>query len=138
MAFNPRVADGTLVKLMIGTVYYTVPGVTNPKFGGGGKKEIEYTAIDDTAAKYRGGKPDFGNFTFGLRYDPPESTHAALWSSYITPNSTDSFQLTMTDDGAATILANGYVQNMELGWQNDQMNSADVSVKLSGVPIVTP
>lgn len=138
MAYAAKATDGTVVSIYITSAYVPIPGVDSFALSGGGKVEIPTTALDDTAAKSVGGKPNFGTAQMTIFWDPGENTHARLYSSYITANSTDSLQVTMTDTGAATVTINGYVQNFEMQWNRDAPNQAVVTFKPSGLPTLTP
>jgi hypothetical protein len=132
MAYDAFVVDGSQLQYMSGTTAVNVPGVLTMGFSGGGKTEIEYTAISDTAAKFKGGKPNYGSFNFELAYDPTDAAHSHVLAQYGSAGSTDQWKILLTDQSTGTVSFNGSVMEFNLDLAKDSIGKASARVKLDG------
>lgn len=140
MAYDTFVCDGSKLQMKIAAAYVDIPGVTDPTFSGSSKAEIEYTAISDTAAKFKLGRMNYGNFSFGLAYDPADATgtHTGLKTAADTPGSETEFKLILSDVGATEITFTAGVQAFDLSLKNQDVGRVQVNTKLNGAWTLTP
>lgn len=140
MAYAASAVAGTLLKISTSspTSFSTIRGVEGFQGPTASKPDIDVTAIDDSAAQFVAGIPDYGNVTFDLFWDPAETTHQNLKTAFDTVGSTTYFQIVASDDGAAT----GEFQGEVKGWEHDFSKGAalkvKVTVKLSGSLVWIP
>ena len=138
MPYDAFVVDGSQVKVTISSTPTLIPGVRTAGFSGSTKPTIEYTAISDTAAKFKTGRPDFGSFNFTIAYDPADTTHQYLLTRYATAGTTDAWTITLSDAGAAAVTFNGSMQTFDLQLEGQQVGLVSCTVKLDGAITVTP
>lgn len=138
MPYSAFGVQGTALQVKISNAFVLVPGVEGLSGPTGTKQQIEVTAMNDTAAKFVAGLPDYGEVTFRLYWDPSDSTHQYLLSSYTTPNSTDDFKIVCSDAGAAEVAFSGQVTGWKWSFEKGQAATAEVTVKVSGNVTVTP
>lgn len=138
MPYSAFAVQGTQLQVKIGSAFTTVPGVEGLSGPTGSKQQIDVTAINDTAAKFVSGLPDYGEVSFRLFWDPSDNTHQHLLTSYQTPNSTDDFKLICSDAGAAEVQFSGQVTGWKWSFEKGQAATVEVTVKVSGNVTVTP
>jgi hypothetical protein len=138
MPYDAFVVDGTELKVTISATPTLIPGVQSFSGPSGSKPQIEYTAISDTAAKFKAGKPDYGSVQFQIAWDPADAAHQHLLSQFNTAGSTDAWTITCSDAGDASITFSGSVDGWEWSFDKDNVAMVDVSVRLSGAVTVTP
>jgi hypothetical protein len=138
MPYSAFAVQGSALAVKIVSTFTAIPGVEGLSGPTGTKQQIEVTAMNDTAAKFVSGLPDYGDVTFKLFWDPADTTHQKLLTSYQTANSTDEFQVTCSDVGAATVVFTGAVTGWKWDLQKGAAASVDVTVKVSGAVVVTP
>ncbi len=140
MAYTAFAVAGTLLQMSATSPvsYTTIRGVEGFQGPTASKPDIDVTAIDDTAAQFLAGIPDYGNVTFDLFWDPAESNHQTLKAAFDEVGSRTYFQIVASDSGAAVGLFVGEVK----GWEHDFSKGAAakvrVTVKLSGAITWTP
>ncbi len=140
MAYSAFSVAGTLLQMSASSPvsYTTIRGVEGFQGPTASKPDIDVTAIDDTAAQFLSGIPDYGNITFDLFWDPADSNHQALKTAFDTVGSRTYFNIVASDDGAAVGDCYGEVK----GWEHDFSKGAaakvKVTVKLSGKLTWTP
>ena len=138
MPYDAFVVDGSQLTVTISASATAVPGVTSLSFSGAQKNEVEYTAISDTAKKYKGGKPDYGSCTFDLAWDPADAVHQYLLARFNSAGSTDTWGLTCSDTGAAAIAFSGSLMEWNMSFEKDNIAKVSCRTKLSGAMSVTP
>jgi hypothetical protein len=138
MPYSAFSSQGTQLAVKISAAFTPVPGVEGLSGPTGTKQQIEVTALSDTAAKYVAGLPDYGDVTFNLFWDPADTTHQQLLTSYTTANSTNDFQITCSDAGAAIVAFTGQVTGWKWSFGKGAAGMVDVTVKVSGNVTVTP
>lgn len=138
MPYDAFVVDGSQLKVTIAASPTLIPGVMNLSFSGAQKTEIEHTAISDTAKKYKGGKPDYGNCTFDIAWDPADAAHQYLLTQFNSAGSTDAWTLTCSDTGAASVTFSGSLMEWNMSFEKDNVAKVGCRVKLSGGLTVTP
>lgn len=138
MPYSAFSTQGTNLAVKIAAAFTTIPGVEGLSGPTGTKQQIEVTALNDTAAKFVAGLPDYGDVTFTLYWDPADTTHQKLLTSYQTANSTDDFKITCSDAGAAEVAFTGQVTGWKWNLNKGAAASVEVTVKVSGNVTVTP
>jgi hypothetical protein len=138
MPYNAFSSQGTQLAVKIASTFTPIPGVEGLSGPTGTKQQIEVTALNDTAAKFVAGLPDYGEVTFTLYWDPSDTTQQKLLTSYQTANSTDDFKITCSDAGAADVAFSGQVTGWKWNLNKGAAASVDVTVKVSGNVVVTP
>lgn len=138
MPYQAWSTQGTQLKVKIGGTFVLIPGAEGISGPTGTKQQIEVTALNDTAAKFVTGLPDYGEITFNMFWDPSDTTHQHLLTSYNTPNSSDEFQIACADAGAAVVDFEGSVNGWKWNLQKNAGASVEVTVKINGAVLVTP
>jgi hypothetical protein len=134
MAYTAFAVAGTLLQMAGGSPssYSTIRGVEGFQGPTASKPDIDVTAIDDSAAQFLAGIPDYGQITFDLFWDPAEVNHQLLKDAFDIVGSVTYFKIVASDSGAAV----GYCQGEVKGWEHDFSKGAaakvKVTVKLSG------
>jgi len=138
MPYDPFVTDGTKLQVKISSTFSDIEGVEDLDGPGITKSQIEYTALSDTAKKFKGGKPDNGEVTFNLAWDPADTVHTHLLTSAQTAGSTDEFKIVCSDPGATEIAFSGNVSGWKHTFNKENVARIAVTIKLSGPFTVTP
>lgn len=138
MPYQAWSTQGTQLKVKIGETFVLIPGAEGISGPTGTKQQIEVTALNDTAAKYVTGLPDYGEITFNMFWDPADTTHQHLLTSYNTPNSKDEFEIVCADAGAAVVEFEGSINGWKWNLQKNAGASVEVTVKINGAVLVTP
>jgi hypothetical protein len=138
MPYSAFAAQGSQLAVKIAAAFVPIPGAEGISGPTGTKQQIEVTALNDTAAKFVAGLPDYGDVSFTLFWDPADTTHQKLLTSYQTPNSVDEFKLTCSDAGAAEVAFTGQVTGWKFSFNKGAAGTVEVTVKVSGNVTVTP
>jgi hypothetical protein len=138
MPYSAFAVQGTKLQIKVGSVFTDIPGVEGLSGPTGTKQQIDVTAINDTAAKFVAGLPDYGEVTFRLFWDPSDTTHQELLTAYNTANSSSEFQIVCSDAGAAVIAFAGQVTGWQWSFEKGQAATAEVTIKVSGNVTITP
>lgn len=139
MPYATSLTAGTVLKHKISSVFTAVPGVRSIGGSGSSKTKVDVTALSDTAKKYLGGFPDYGELNVELMWDPGDSVHQAILTAAQTSGTTSDIQITMTDAGAATVeYTGGYWDAPQFSWENETYNKLTLKYVPAGAPSVTP
>ncbi len=138
MPYSAFAVQGTALQVKIGAAFTTIPGVEGLSGPTGTKQQIEVTAMNDTAAKFVAGLPDYGEVSFRLFWDPADQTHQHLLTSYNTANATDDFKIVCSDAGQAEVAFSGQVTGWNMSLEKGQAATVEVTIKVSGNVTVTP
>lgn len=114
-----------------------ISGVYDVSVSPGSKVELDTTALKDTAAKFIGGQPDYGELTISYYHDPADTGQATVLS-HAGQTSNGTITITMTDGGAASLAYAGYLHGWAPAYPNKGINSCSVKFKISGAPTLTP
>lgn len=119
-----------------GVTYTTVADVTEI-----GVLDISADTIESTvhgsASGYRtfiGGLKDGGELKMSINYDP--AVHGAIFTAIGADGYTH--LITLVDAGAATVAFKGIVTGLSVGAPMDDKMTGEVTVKVTGVPVITP
>ena len=112
--------------------------------------QIDVTCLEDLDRRYQAGLGNPSAFTFGIQYDPADSSHAkiaALFNSRLTtdwaigysdgtaaPTVTDG-ELVLPTSRSFTLIE-GYVASFPLEFELNEVVRSEISVQVSG-PVVT-
>lgn len=136
MAITP--GQGTLLKATISASLTAIAQVTEIKGPGMERDSIETTNLTSTAKRFRAGLLDGGEITYTIQYDPADSTHAAIWTA-LGSGATEAWTLTLADAGGAVFAFNAFITKFEPdGMQTDENVTAELTLKLDGIPVLTP
>ena len=102
------------------------PGITT--------NAIDVSTRDALARKYVPGMYDAGEVTFSVVYDPDTATHAAIVAAQLAGTVLAGI-LTLGDSTPATITFSCFVTNFSLKAPMDDAMTADITLKVSGVPV---
>lgn len=138
MPYSAFATAGTDLQVKIASTFTSIPGAEGFDGPTGTKEQIEVTALKDTAKKYVAGMPDYGEITFNLFWDPADSTHQYLLTSYQTANKTEDFKIVASDAGAAEATFQGQVTGFKWSFQKGAACMVAVTIKVSGDVTVTP
>lgn len=95
------------------------------------------TTAHDTANGWRtyiGGVKDGGELKMSVNYDP--AIHGAIFD--LLGDDGIKHKVTLPDAGAAEIVFSGIVTGFSVGAPFDDKLSGEVTVKVTGVPVITP
>jgi hypothetical protein len=120
MAYSATAAKGTTFTWNA----VLVPGVTNITFGGT-KNMLDVTALADTSKVYKGDRPQYGECSFDLQWDPAQASHVSLYGDV--GGVSKAALITMANTDASTIGFSGWVKS----WQWTVPNGGAVTVKVS-------
>ena len=101
---------------------------------------IDVSTRDSLARKFLPGMYDAGEITFDIVYDPDTATHAATASGLVAlqaAGTVSSYVLTLMDTSPTIITFSGFVTKFDLKTPMDGAMTADVTVKISGIPVFT-
>lgn len=123
-----------------GTTLVNVGGVDSLSITAGQRQQIDTTALADTASRSVSGSPAPGQLTFSMFWDPGDTSHAYLLTSY---NSAavpkEKWQINCVDAGNATITFNGYMQEFgPLTFEKNGAAKASMTVAIDGTITITP
>lgn len=99
------------------------------------KADTIETTVHGSPGQWRtfiGGMKDGGELKMSINYDP--AVHGTIMTA-IGADSTH--ELTLTDAGAATVVFDGIITAFSVGAPMDDKLTAEVSIKVSGQPVVT-
>ena len=99
---------------------------------------IDASTRDSRARKFVPGMYDAGEVAFDIAYDPDAATHAATGSGLVAlqlGSTVSSWVLTFPDTTPATCTFSGFITGFMLKEPMDDLMTADVTVKISGVPV---
>lgn len=119
-----------------GGIYTPVADVTEVGFLDAKVDTIE-TTVHSSAGQWRtfmGGMKDGGELKMSVNYDP--ALHGTIWATLGADNT--KHRVTLPDAGAATVEFNGVVTGFSSSAPFDDMLSADITIKVTGAPVVTP
>lgn len=119
-----------------GTVYTPVADVVEV-----GVLDTQVDTIETTthgsAGQWRtfmGGMKDGGELKMSVNYDP--ALHGTIWSAMAVDGT--KHRVTLTDAGAAVVDFTGIITGLSLASPYDDKLAADVTIKVSGAPVITP
>lgn len=123
------------------------------------RDQLEETCLEDDARSYQSGLATPGAKTFTLNFDPADATHVKLYALWIAGTKVN-WALGLADGPAAPaalvaptvdtagdfilpdtrswLTYEGYVSNVPLDFALNAFTTANVSVQLSGFPLLTP
>lgn len=120
----------TTLKLA-GTAVVAVTDISGP---GISTTSIDVSTRDAVARKFLPGMYDPGEVTFSIVYDPDTATHAALTTAQLA-GTVLAGVLTLGDATPATITFSCFITNFSLKTPMDDAMTADLTLKISGVPV---
>ena len=120
----------TTLKLA-GTAVVAVQDISGP---GISTTSIDVSTRDAVARKFLPGMYDPGEVTFSIVYDPDAATHAALTTAQLA-GTVQTCVLTLGDATPATITFSAFITNFSLKTPMDDAMTADLTLKISGVPV---
>jgi len=139
MPYAAHATQGTQLKVSISSVFTNVPGVEDIDGPGGEKQEIDVTAISDTATQTVGGIRDYGEMTFNLFYDPADTTHQYLHTSFASSsNAIEAWKVVLPDAGAAELAFSGWIKTFKHQNSRNSGGMVQVAVRLTGAVTITP
>lgn len=119
-----------------GAVYVDVADVTEIGVLDVSAETIE-TTVHGSAGGWRtfiGGLKDGGELSMSINYDP--ALHGTIFSAIGVDGVTH--EITLADAGAAVITFTGIITGLSVGAPMDDKMTGDVSIKVSGAPVITP
>lgn len=129
---------GTKLQLSISSVFTDIAqvvSISGPNWTVGSSPT---THLGSTAQTSRPTLPDGGEVTFQILYWAGETTHAALTTLAATPV-ISSWKEVFADTGAAVWAFDGYLTAFQpTGMTAEETVVADVTIKLNGIPTITP
>lgn len=132
---GPYVGFGALLS----TGGVTVAGVRDIAGPGIKTTSIDVSTRDARARKFMAGMYDAGEVTFDVVYDPDAATHLATGVGLVglaLAGTTTAWVLTFPDAApAATCSFSGFISGFSAKEPMDGALTADVTVKISGVPL---
>lgn len=95
---------------------------------------IDVSTRDSLARQFKPGMYDAGEVTFSIVYDPDAVTHGAITTALLA-GTVLACILTLSDATPATITFSGFITNFSVKTPLDDAMTADVTVKVTGVPV---
>lgn len=114
-----------------GTAVVAVTDISGP---GITVTSIDVSTRDSLARKFLPGMYDAGEITFSIVYDPDAVTHAAITTALLA-GTVLACVLTLSDTTPATVTFSGFITNFSVKTPLDDAMTADVTVKITGVPV---
>lgn len=124
MPYQAYSAQGS--KLQFGSPLATVHGVNGIKGPGRTASDIIVTAIDDLNEVKVPGVGKIAPVTFTLFWDPADAQHVALEAAN-KAHTQQSFGITFSDAGAATLAFTAFVS----GWEHDATQDSGLAVSVT-------
>lgn len=118
--------------------YTPVAEVLNIEPPGVKMGEVETTHLTSAAQDYEPTIPGDMQATFSCEFDPGESSHAAMHAAALA-GTKYWWKVTYPDDGAADEIFNGFITELKpTGFENQKVITADITIRVKGVPALTP
>ncbi len=138
MAYDGWVTAGSQLAVNTGTAYVNINGVASFDLTGGGKNDIELTAISDTAKVFKTGMPDNGTADLSLFWDPTDAQHVYLKGSYDNTSSpTEDFKVYLKDQANSHVYFSGSMKTFSISLGGpDSPATVKCSAKLSGTIVI--
>lgn len=80
-----------------------------------------------------GGLKDGGELSMSINYDP--ANHGTIFAEI---GEDTGHELTLTDEGDATVVFDGIITGLSVGAPMDDKLTGSVTIKVSGAPVITP
>ena len=112
--------------------FTTIKGVEGFQGPTASKPDIDVTAIDDTAAQFLAGIPDYGTVTFDLFWDPTETNHQRLKNDFDIVGSVSYFKIINPNTSATIATFQGEIKGWEWDYSRGGAVKVKVTCKLSG------
>lgn len=136
MAATP--GNATLLKVSISASATTITQRTSVGIPSAERAAIETTDLDSTDATFIVGIRRSRELTFEINYDPAETTHAYLWTSY-QAGTKDAWTVVLADAGAGTFTFDGYLTAFApSAAQVDGLVRFTGTVRITGAITLTP
>ena len=131
---------GTTIGITIGstvTALGQVTDITPPKMA---RAEIETTHLLSAWKEKIAAIPDGGDFEFTVEWEPKDTTHGHLWTSF-QAGTAETWTITLSDLGstATTISFSGFIK--EFPWDainNEAVVTIKFTVSITGAVTITP
>lgn len=138
MPYSGFVIAGSQLAVNINGNYSNIPGIGSLDITGGGKPDVELTAISDTAKVFKGGMPDSGTADMSLWWDPTDAHHVFLKASYDnTASPVEAFKVFLKDQANTHVYFGGPVKTFGISLGGpDSGGSVKCSVKISGTIVI--
>jgi hypothetical protein len=133
MSTSAQRTAGTIIQVNRGAGMVTIPDVTGLDGPSASADEKEVTDLSSTAREYLTLPVDPGEISMTLNYRSDNSTHSGLWDDFVAGTSR-SWQLVDTATVPKTMSFTGYVKGFKLNHQVNDIRTADVTIRLSGLP----
>lgn len=119
-----------------GTAFTDVADVTEIGVLDVSAETIEVTSHDSAGGwrEFIGGLKDGGSLSMSVNYDP--ALHGTIFSNIGVDGV--AHQITLTDAGAAVVTFDGIITALSVGAPMDDKLAADVTIKVTGAPTITP
>jgi len=133
------VTAGVRLAVKINNAYTNINGFENIDFAGGKKPTIDDTGLEDTSAKFKMGIPDFGQATGSLKWDPTDSIHTFLKTSFDNASSpVESWQVFLTDTGNHKAAFDGFLEQWgPVSLQKSSLGKLAIAIKITGAVNIT-
>jgi len=136
MANTP--GKGLLAKLSISASFTTIGQVVEVELNESNNPTIDVTVITDTSRKFIQSIIDAGEVMLTMNFDPADTTHIKLKTDH-DAGTEGSWQLTMTDPGAAVMTFAALCTKYKLGKSAvDNVVQLMVTLKITGAVTITP
>jgi hypothetical protein len=117
---------------------HDIEGVRNLDIGAVQADEIDTTAISSTAYTSIAGFKDSGRVTGTMLFDPADTYHTQMLTSYKSTTTTDDFTIVFSDPGNCNVTFSGVVDQFEWSFSGNDAVLVNFGVKITTVVTVTP
>ena len=135
---TPYAGFGCVLQVKIVSTLTTIAAVRDIAGPAVATNPIDASTRTARARAFLPGMRDSGEVTFDIAYDPDAATHAATGSGLVAlqlGSTVSSWVLTFPDTTPATVTFSGFITGFMLKEPMDDLMTADVTVKISGVPV---
>jgi hypothetical protein len=127
---------GTVIKVTISSTATAIPQATNITPPKNSRGEIDTTHLTSTWKSRLSSIPDGEECDFTLEWDPSDTTHQYLWTSFGTGDDED-WTILMTD--GTTITFAGFIKSFPVDQIDiDKVFTIPVAIAINGAVTITP
>lgn len=118
-------------------VFTLIPECRNIRGPQATKAEVDVTSLDSDAREFIAGLADFGQLTATMNWRPQDAIHKALRALFVS-GAVRNFRLVFADVSTTRLDFAAFVMEFPLSLEVDAPVQADLTLRITGNPTMTP